>query len=299
MTNIVPPIGVGMIQQWLRRMEPEPLLLELRESGVDFVEIYLAEEKWEDRERWLRLARKAGLFFTFHGPYNNRYDISVFQDSPDNEVKEAFIGALDRASALLNEFGLRSRLNLHGATGLTTSDRASLHEATVNFITWLAREREARKWPLDFIVELLPHSSEKMKVGDTTEELMALQKELQGKILGFCWDFGHYRSNEYQRYDGSLAAGFVSGVRHAHIHDFKSIVDDMDHCPLKYGEVPYRKYLSMLSEKDLYLVLELNYLNTESCGEPVEGLIASIGELRRARAEIFTGNSEKFSAEHQ
>lgn len=299
MTETAPPIGVGMIQQWLRRMDPESLFRHLKESGVDFVEIYLAEEKWDDRERWLRLAKEAGLFFTFHGPYDNRYDITLFHDSPDNEVKKAFIRVMDRASALLCEFGLRSRINLHGASDLITGDCTFLHKATVNFIRWLAREREARKWPLDFVVELLPHNSEKLKVGDTTEELVELMKELHDDISGFCWDFGHYRSNEYQHYDSSLAAEFVSMVRHVHIHDFRSIADDVDHCPLKYGEVPYRKYLSMLNGKNLFMVLELNYRNTESCGDPAEGLMSSISELRNAREDIFAAESENITLESQ
>lgn len=294
-----PPIGIGMIQQWLRRMEPEYLLRHLKESGVDFVEIYLAKEKWEDREKWLRIAKEAGLFFTFHGPYDNRYDITLFEDSADNEVKKAFIEVMELASKLLSEFGYRSRVNLHGASDLTTGNRAFLHRITVDFVRWLAREREVRKWPLDFVVELLPHNSEKLKAGDTTEELVKLGEELGDEISGFCWDFGHYRSNEYQCYDSLLAAEFLTKVRHVHIHDFRSIVDDIDHCPLKYGEVPYRKYLSMLDEKDLFMVLELNYRNSESCGDPAEGLTSSIRELKNARADIFTGDTEKISPERQ
>jgi len=288
----LPPIGTGMMQQWLRRIDPELLLPELSESGVEFIEMYLAEENWEDRERWLRLAREADLFFTFHAPYVNRYDITLFKDIPGNEVRKAFTGVMELAAELLSEYGLRSRLNLHGATDLITADRAFLYDITVKFLNWLAGEREKRKWPLDFVIELLPHNGEKLKIGERAGDLVALQHEIGGEISGFCWDFGHYRSNVYQQWDASLPEEFLSRVRHAHIHDFKSLIMDVDHCPLIFGEVPYRSYLSRLGAEDLFLVLELNYRNSESCGDPKEGLMTSIRELVSAREEIFSALPE-------
>ncbi|MDQ7827259.1 MAG: TIM barrel protein [Candidatus Eremiobacteraeota bacterium] len=279
------PIGVGMIQQWLRSLEPEPLLETVKAEGADFIEMYLTHKEWERRLSWLRLAKSLSLGYTFHGPYHGEYELSRFEDREDNGVRKAFLALLEQAAAETWDNGITSRINIHGASS-SEFTRGHLFGITLSFLTWLARERERRRWPFDFVVELLPHDTDKEKTGDCVEDLVALRRELGDTIAGFCWDMGHYRRNELLGFDSSLESSFIEKVRHVHVHDIKDIKEDFDHCPLDFGTVPYESYLGMLRGNPLRIVLELNYSHTLTCGDPVKGLTGSLGKIRAARDSL-------------
>jgi sugar phosphate isomerase/epimerase len=280
------PLGVGMIQQWLRNNDPGPFIDLLISSGVSFVEIYLSLERWEQRAQWLDLLQQKGLHFTFHGPYLGDYDLALFEDRDDNKVRKLFHDTFERAAAQVRKGGSFSRVNLHGA-GSESSPKPFLIKKTIEFLHWVAREKEKCQWPFDFVLELLPVSATKPKAGDCVPELLQVKREAGDGIAGFCWDMGHHRANEMLGFDASLGEGFLRQVRHAHIHDMKDHNTDIDHCPLNYGAVDYGGYLEMVRGHDLFMVLELNYNNTSLCGDPTTELLGSIRKLREARERML------------
>jgi sugar phosphate isomerase/epimerase len=286
------PLGVGMIQQWLKKTEPGDFLDLLKTSGVDFVEMYLSLEKWQSRAEWLELFIERDLAFTFHGPYMGDYEIAHFENTRDNVTRSLYAEALDRAASVVRRTGARSRVNLHGASS-ETEPKDILIERSITFLRWVICERDERQWPFDFVLELLPVNIVKPKAGDLVPELLTIEREVGSGLAGFCMDIGHHRANEMLGYDASLGGEFLKKVRHLHIHDMCEGNPEVDHCPLNYGAVDYRHYLEMVKGQDLKLVLELNYTNTSLCGDPVTELLWSVEKLQRAREELLIPLSEE------
>lgn len=284
--NIEMPLGVGMIQQWLRALEPGPFLHSLRVAGVHFIEMYLSLRLWEQREQWLNTAMSEGLFFTFHGPYHGPYELPFFEAKGENTTRNLFIETFDKAALMVQKAGGRSRINLHSAMSQTLG-REELMARTLEFLTWLIPQRDSRGWPFDFVLELLPRSPDKVRIGEDIAELICILNEVGDGLKGFCWDFGHYRRNELTGHRNPLETEFLEKVRHMHIHDIKSTDLEFDHCPLIFDEVPYVEYLHTIPHRDVFLVLEMNYQHTQSCGDPEAELQASIRKLQRAREALL------------
>lgn len=282
------PLGVGMIQQWLRRTEPLPFLKSIKETGADFIEMYLSLEQWEKRQMWIEMATAEGLEFTFHGPYQGEYDINHFRNDADNPTKKLYMETLEKASLIISKNNFKSRLNIHGAVSKTET-KESLFWRTIEFLTWLIEESRKQEWPFDIVVELLPQDVSKIKTGDRTSDLLRVYKETGNKISGFCWDFGHYRTNEFQNPSDVLDTDFVKLVRHSHVHDIKDIKEGFDHCPLKFDEVPFEEYMKLLQKNDMLTVLELNFNHTSACTDngssPENELLKSIARLRKTLLE--------------
>lgn len=275
-----------MIQQWLREFEPEPFLRVLKESGAHFIEMYLSLRQWEIREEWLNRALEKGLLFTFHGPYHGPYELPSFQATGANPTREMFLETFDRASRIAADAHFTSRVNLHGAMSRNESKK-ELFSKTLEFLKWLIEAKERRGWPLEFVLELLPASPDKVRVGDDIQDLVRIIEEVGDGLEGFCWDFGHFRRNELKGHLDLLSEDFLSRVRHVHIHDIRSSDPEFDHCPLIFGEVPWENYLGLLKGQDLFLVLEQDYSHTLTCGNPREELMGSLGKLKAVRDALM------------
>jgi len=243
---------------------------------------YLSLKNWETRTGWLDLARKEGLFYTFHAPFSDDYDIALFEPEKWNMVYRRYSELLDTAADFVQRTTGSSRINFHGA-GNRAFSLPQLIDKTVFFIEWLDRERAARTWPFEFVLELLPYNAGKKKAGDCVPELLMIEKRVRSALTGFCWDFGHHRLNELLGHEASLGGEFLPKVRHVHIHDIKDVEKEFDHVPLNYGTVPYEHYLDLLRGQDLHMVLELNYEHTQQCGEPEKELLASLQKLHGLR----------------
>lgn len=284
--NIKFPLGIGMIQQWLRSFEPEPFLHLLKESGIHFIEIYASLRQWEVRKNWLDMALKEGLYFTLHGPYHGPYEITSFEIRGENATRNIFLETFDKVAQIACREHMTTRVNLHGAMSTTLSEKI-LFEKTIEFIKWLIIERDERGWPFSFVVELLPHSNDKTRIGTGITDLIRILREVGSGLEGFCWDLGHFRRNELMGHENLIVPEFIENVRHVHIHDINNMDIEFDHCPLIFREVPYEDYLGLLKGKNISLVLEMNYLHTQMCGDPRQELLASIRKVQKARDTLI------------
>ncbi len=272
-------IGVGMMQQWLRNNEPEKLLDELHASGVNFIEMGVFRKELDSHLQWMDMAFSRGLKTSFHAPYFAEYDLSAFEDEPGNGVKALFYSLFAKLADFCENKGFVGRVNLHGASSPSMS-HGKLMDITVSFLKWLADETNKNDWPLEYVIETLPLNPDKAKVGEKVADLLKIREKAPSTLRGFCWDLGHYVWNEYFRGFSTPPVAFTRNVRHVHLHDFKNLPENLDHCPLNYGIVPWQEYIRKAAKKPLHVVLELDFRNTQSCGEAKTELFSSIGKMK-------------------
>jgi sugar phosphate isomerase/epimerase len=92
------------------------------------------------------------------------------------------------------------------------------------------------------------------KVGDSKRELLTFVSQSSIPGLGICWDIGHDARNG----GAAASSGFIERVTHVHVHDLSPRGED--HCPLVYGNAPYRSALQALRQVGYAgaLILEVN-----------------------------------------
>jgi len=169
------------------------------------------------------------------------------------EVERLYRPAIEYAARIAEEAG-PTTLVVHGAKG--HGSREELRHDTRAFLAWIGEEFA----DLCPCIELLVREEQANKIGDNKAELVGivagpslrlvskatsvqatgLRTGLGSPKVGICWDLGHDTRN------GSVAAppDFIASVRHVHLHDISP--DGTDHCPLIFGNVPYRKRLCQL-----------------------------------------------------
>lgn len=287
-------LGAGQMQQWLRNIEPSELLNQLSYSGADFIEMILLKKELETQLSWMNMAWDRGLKTSFHAPYFAEYELPCFEAKEGNPVREAYYSLFSKIAEFCNEKGYRGRVNLHAATS-PSIPHSDLMSISVEFFNWLSQEREKNGWDLEYVVELLPvNKATKLKIGQKTSDLLKLKEKLGSVLEGFCWDLGHYQWNIYKYGKSDVSSAFYRNIRHVHVHDFKEMTFGMDHCPLKFGLVPWEKYLSKLPKKgDIYIVLELDFRNTQICGEAISELLDSFKKMKYIKAKNIALKSPK------
>lgn len=273
-------IGVGMFNEWLENESIDELLKNIKERGASFIELKISAKNWKKRKPQVEKILQNGLNVTVHAPFEGKYNPFFFEKKPENETFNLYKELLKSLDEIVKLKKSRLLVNTHAASGepkLCTFN--SLMKKSIKFFKWLLEEIENNKYNIGVTVELLPFDPGKIKVGTTSGELLALSKSVEGK-LNFCWDLGHFYTNQVNKLKDKLSKKFLAGAKHIHIHD---ICDTKDHMPLKFDTLPYLEYLSCLrNHRSRTIVLELNYQNTKLIGEPYQLLYYSIDKLRRS-----------------
>lgn len=270
-------MGIGMAQDWLENLPAQEFLQTLKKRGAGFLEFNISERQWPRQRPWMEEAFREGLSVSFHAPYREEYDLLNFEENLW-AVRRAYEALFDEAAAFCREKGYRGRVNLHGAAGGRKS-KEELLDRTVSFLQWLEETGERRRWPLEYVIEILPANKNREKTGTAPEDLLEVKRRTGNILEGFCWDLGHHLWNEYGNVSAPLPEQFLQQVRHVHIHDFIKFQNYRDHYPLDYGVVPWRQYLRQVWNNPLRMVLEINFQKAAEGGNPLSRLLASLDQL--------------------
>ncbi len=252
-----PPLGLNMHPQWLGDGKAEDFLFPLRDLGLSVLEftLNLSSPEWPEMDSLIEEGCRLGFRVTFHAPYKGPCNPAGFSGAKRDEVERLYRPALAYAAHVAEEAG-DTTLVVHGAKG--NSPREELRRDTRAFLAWIVEEFPG----LCPCIELLVKEERTNRIGDNKAELveivsgpslrpvskatsvqaMGLRAGLGLPEVGICWDLGHDARN------GSVATppGFVTSVRHAHLHDISP--DGEDHNPLVFGNVPYEDYLRRLNQ---------------------------------------------------
>ncbi len=224
------------------------ILAFLRELGFGAVETPVGPEtQTEELREHIARCVDAGLKVSLH-PYSegtifNPLYFSASEDNPCRQLHERFLSLAAKAARLQRHPTI---VNIHGAAGTDRDPRRHLIEQSVAFFTWAGQWCRQNAPDVGVTVELQisPNADEpRQRVGDTYEELLEVA---QHSGVGACWDFGHAYWNT-RRYGWPLypPEALLPYIRHVHCHD---VFGSEDHQPLVYGAVPWRDFLTLLTD---------------------------------------------------
>jgi sugar phosphate isomerase/epimerase len=208
----------------------------------------------------VRRCSKVGLRVSLH-PYTELtpYNPAFFSHNEGNlcrRAHERFLTLAEQASQLQ---GAEAVVNIHSAAAVENT-REGLLGKSIEFFRW-AREWCGSRAPGVRVVgelQIAPAPGESVRrIGDSYAELTSV---LCQSGVDACWDFGHAVMNT-RRFGQPLEPpeAFLSRVAHVHCHD----VDDEDHKPLIFGNVPWKRFLAMLANNgfDGTVILEVPATN--------------------------------------
>ena len=129
-------------------------------------------------------------------------------------------------------------------------------------------------------LQISPNADEpRQRIGDTYDELLEVA-ERSG--VDACWDFGHAYWNT-RRYGWPLypPEALLPHIRHVHCHD---VFGGEDHQPLVYGAVPWRDFLTLLTDHgfDGRVILEVPPTEFPKAGG-LQSLLDSVQALNDVR----------------
>ena len=132
-------------------------------------------------------------------------------------------------------------------------------------------------------LQISPNADEpRQRIGDTYDELLEVA-ERSG--VDVCWDFGHAYWNT-RRYGWPLypPEALLPHIRHVHCHD---VFGGEDHQPLVYGAVPWRDFLTLLTDHgfDGRVILEVPPTEFPKAGG-LQSLIDSAQALNDVRQSL-------------
>ncbi len=224
------------------------ILAFLKELGLDGVETPVGPETQADELRD-HIARcvGAGLKVSLH-PYSEgtAFNLRYFSPEENNlcrQLHEQFL-LLAVEAARLQEYP--TVVNIHGAAGTDKDPRRHLIDRSIAFFTWAGQwcRQKAPEVGVTVELQISPNADEpRQRVGDTYDELLEVARR---SGVGACWDFGHAYWNT-RRYGWPLYPpdALLPLIRHVHCHD---VFGAEDHQPLVYGAVPWRDFLSLLTD---------------------------------------------------
>jgi sugar phosphate isomerase/epimerase len=256
------------------------VLATLRARGVGAVELPVEPRSPEEAvRRALRRIVDAGLRPSLH-PYSEgtRSNPALFDEARSNPCQD-FHRRVFLAAAEATEGG-PVMVNVHPAAGYLDDPREELLDRSVAFFRWALRFCGSRAPRVRPVAELQgpPLPGERVqRAGDIYDELLEVA-ERSGVSL--CWDFGHaLLSHQHRGAPLDPPEALLGYVAHAHCHD----VHGIDHRPLLYDVVPWRRYLGLLLDAgfDGTVILEVS---SESFLEAVglETLDRSLAALAEA-----------------
>jgi sugar phosphate isomerase/epimerase len=189
-----------------------------------------------------RACSDAGLRISLH-PYTERtlHNPAFFEPGEDNPCRtmhERFLSLAERVADLQQA---ETVVNIHSAAD-TAVPRTQLLDRSVQFFEWARGWCARRAVRVVAELQIAPNPDEDVqRIGDNYAELLAL---LRRSGVDACWDFGHAVMNA-RRFGRPVdpPEELLPRVAHVHCHD----VDDDDHQPLIFGNVPVARFLTQLT----------------------------------------------------
>jgi sugar phosphate isomerase/epimerase len=243
-------LGLNMHPKWLGDgTTAEDFLLPLRELGLSVLEftLNLSSPDWPEMNSLIEECHRLAFGLTFHAPYKDPYNPAGFSRGERDKIERLYRPAIEYVARTAEEAG-PTTLVVHGAKG--ERPRGELRRDTEAFLAWILGEAPG----LRPAIELLVREENTVKIGDNKAELVKIVSGLGSPKVGICWDLGHDARNG----SVTIPPGFIASVSHVHLHDIAP--DGEDHCPLLFGNVPYRKRLCQLIRVGYggIIILEVN-----------------------------------------
>ncbi len=263
------------------------ILAFLRELGFDAVETPVGPEtQVEELRDHIAHCVSAGLKVSLH-PYSEGtiFNPLYFSSDPDNPCRALHERFFSLAAEAVRLQGHSTIVNIHGAAGTDKDPRRHLIDQSIAFFTWAGQWCRQNAPDVGVTVELQisPNADEpRQRVGDTYDELLEVA---QRSGVGACWDFGHAYWNT-RRYGWPLypPEALLPHIRHVHCHD---VFGGEDHQPLVYGAVPWRDFLTLLTDHgfDGRVILEVPPTEFPKAGG-LQSLINSAQALKDVRQSL-------------
>jgi len=244
-----------------------PVPGELRDAGIEAVETAV----WPDTDdaellEYIRDCVEAGLRVSMH-PYTEGTDFNPtsFAEEDENQVRQLHIRFFKIASVTAELQRTNVMVNIHPAADAGPHSRGFLVRQSVRFFSWAGEWCAVHAPGVHPVAELqiAPGEGAAIKrIGDRFEEL---EKVVTRSGVRATWDFGHAVLNHLRfGTPRTPSETLLARIAHVHCHD----VIGEDHQPLQDGEVPWRRFLTMLREAgfDGTVVLEIPPRNFLSAG---------------------------------
>jgi sugar phosphate isomerase/epimerase len=199
---------------------------------------------------------EAGLRVSLH-PYTEGtpHNPAFFSLTEGNLCRRAHERFFALAAETAQIQGDTTIINLHSAAAVENT-REDLLDRSIEFFRWSREWCENHAPGARVVAELqiAPITGAAVRrIGDSYSELMSVLRRVE---VDACWDFGHAFMNT-RRFGQPLDPPneFLPRVAHVHCHD----VDDEDHQPLIFGNVPWDRFLEMLVDHgfDETVILEV------------------------------------------
>lgn len=292
-------LGIGMFNQWIKDIAVDEFIKNIKECGAGFAEFKISVKNFKEKLPLIKKTVEAGLDITVHAPFDGKYNPFYFSKNKDNETFALYGELLIHLNEIADLKKSTLLVNTHAASAdENEADFADLLEKSIDFYNWLISEINKSGQNIKITAELLPFDKGKIKVGCTTEELINLSSFISGESVDFCWDMGHFYTNQINNLSDNLSEKFFNKVKHIHIHDIRDVGNNIlkDHMPLEFGAVPYSKYLSYLLNNNIQrkAAIEINYEHAVQLGKPYSLLYSSMVKLKEEIYEnsAFSGKLE-------
>lgn len=234
-----------------------------RRLGLSFIELNMnfpeyQVERLEQTEELLRIAERAGIYFTVHLDENlNIADFNRLVSDAYLETVRRTVAAVQRLAGLRDRFAGDSRpltLNMHMNHGIhiTLPDR-KVQMYDRDFDAYMRSFFEFRS-----LCEAWIGDSDQMIVIENTDgfrdyEKRAVELLLESPKFGLTWDIGHSKA-AHER-DVPFLLAHRERLVHFHIHDGTE-APPRGHLALGDGEIDLRDRLRMAGEGNARCVLE-------------------------------------------
>lgn len=274
-------ISFNMHPRWSSIDQLPEFLNAFKAAGLTTLEFELDQHlpDWSSVPGLMSACYDLGFELCFHAPYRHPNGISGFTSEKRSEILSNYTPMLKLAQDWANRSHKDLNIVVHGAKS-STRGYELIKEDTSRFLEWCLGEFPG----LNFAFEVAgPSENGEIKIGGDRNGVWEMVRSFDHPRLGICWDMGHDYLN------GSIdlpESEWLEKVIHVHVHD----VDDqgVDHYPMVFGKVPYRRWLPALRNCEMKGIITLEIkgglLRSWKMEQIYAALIDSFSTIRRLMA---------------
>ena len=272
-------IGFSIHPRWVDHGGLKAFIQPLQRAGLSALEFELDDhlDSWHDSLPLMETAAEQGLELSFHAPYRAPHSLLGFAGDRRPLLECEYRPLLEIAERFARQAGSLSVLVLHPAVSQPPAAPAALVVDTISYLQWVAESFPNLHLALE---NNHPQVQDEIKVGILRADILQIAGCLPPNRLGICWDMGHdYLS--HQEDEPSLE--WLSRVIHVHVHDVG--MEDLDHYPLVFGNVPHQLWLQGLRKAGMNGIVVLELKGERLKGWPIDQvssvLISSVETIAR------------------
>jgi sugar phosphate isomerase/epimerase len=230
-------IGFSMHPRWMNTGNLENFIAPLYQAGLSMLEFELDNhlEDWPVFASIMESAFDIGLGLSFHAPYRSPHSLVGFAGGNCESIRKDMYPLYKIAETWAQRSSACRTVVIHAAVGIEPADKASLTADTRAFLDWVLENFPDIQLALE---NNHPAREGEVKVGVNPADVLSIISATSNPHLGACWDLGH----DFLRKSGEEPTReWLSKVVHVHLHD--TDISGLDHFPLVYGNVPYKRWL--------------------------------------------------------